>query len=66
MWINTLALLKQVRKEYKPLIIKMAPNSGFAETMKVNLMNLCDVDTILCLPCVLPMLEHVNTLMKFA
>jgi hypothetical protein len=61
-----LALLKQVRKKYKPLIVNMAPNSGFVETMKVKLMNLCDVDTILHLPCVLPMLEHVNALMKFA
>jgi hypothetical protein len=61
-----LALLKQVGKEYKPLIVKMATSSGFVETMKVNLMNLCDVDTILHLPCVLPMLEHVDALMKFA
>jgi hypothetical protein len=61
-----LALLKRVRKEYKPLIVNMAPNSGFVKAMKVKLMNLCDVDTILHLPCVLPMLEHVNALMKFA
>jgi hypothetical protein len=61
-----LALLKWFRKEYKPLIVKMTLNSGFVETMKVNWMNLCDVVTILHLPCVLPMLEHVNALMKFA
>ncbi len=30
-----------------------------------NLVNLFDVDTILGLPCVLPMLEYVNALMKF-
>jgi hypothetical protein len=43
----------------------MALNSGFVETIG-QLMNLCDVDTILHLPCVLPMSEHVNALMKFA
>jgi len=32
----------------------------------VNLVNLCDVDTILGSPCVLPMLEYVNALLKFA
>ncbi len=30
-----------------------------------NLVNLCDVGTILGLPCVLPMLESINALMKF-
>jgi len=33
---------------------------------KVNLVNLSDVDTILGSPCVLPMLEYVNVLLKFA
>jgi hypothetical protein len=35
------------------------------EAIKANLVNLCDVGTILGLPCVLPMLEFVNALMKF-
>jgi len=32
---------------------------------KVNLVSLCDVDTILGLPLTLPMLESINTSMKF-
>jgi hypothetical protein len=36
------------------------------EAIKVNLVNLCDVGTILGLPCVLRVLESINALMKFA
>jgi hypothetical protein len=32
---------------------------------KVNLVSLCDIDTILGLPSTLPMLESINTSMKF-
>ncbi len=47
------------------LIIKMATNCGSMELVKVNLLNLCDINMILGLLCVLPMLEFVNALMKF-
>jgi hypothetical protein len=48
--------LKYVGKEYKILIIKMATNNGFVEATKTNLVNLCDVGTILGLPYILTML----------
>jgi hypothetical protein len=38
---------------------------GIMKVANANLVNLCDVGTILGLPCVLPMLEFVNALMKF-
>jgi hypothetical protein len=60
-----LAPLKRVGKEYKTLIVKMATNSGTMEATKANLVNMCDVGTILNLPCVLFMLESVNAWMKF-
>jgi len=44
----------------------MATNSGFVEATRTNLVNLCDIGTILGLPCILPMLESINALMKFA
>jgi hypothetical protein len=47
------------------LIIKMANDCGLMELVKVNLLNLCDINIILDLPCVLPMLEFINALMKF-
>jgi hypothetical protein len=65
-WINTLTPLKWVGKEYKTLIVKMATHSGFVEATKTNLVNLCDVGTILGLPCILLMLKSLNILMKFA
>jgi hypothetical protein len=36
------------------------------EVAMTNLVNLCDVGTILGLPCILPMLKSFNVLMKFA
>jgi len=57
--------LKWVKKEYNTLIVKMVIDNGYVEATKVNLVNLCDVGIILGLPCILPMLELVNVLMKF-
>jgi hypothetical protein len=44
----------------------MSGNNGYVEATKVNLVILCDVDTILGLPYVLFMLESINILIKFA
>jgi hypothetical protein len=60
-----LAPLKWVGKEYKTLIVKMVMDSGFMKAIETNLVNLCDVGTILGLPCNLLMLESINALMKF-
>jgi hypothetical protein len=57
--------LKWVGKEYKTFIAKMATNSVNVESTKANFLNLCDIHMILGLPCILPMLESVNGLMKF-
>jgi hypothetical protein len=61
-----LATFKKVGKDYKTLIAKMVIDNGIVEASKANLVNLCDVGIILGLPCVLPMLESINALMKFA
>ncbi len=61
-----LPFFKKVRKYYKNLVAKMVGNNGIVEATKANVVNLCDVGTILGLPCVLPMLEFVDALMKFA
>jgi hypothetical protein len=61
-----LVFFKKVRKDYKTLVAKMVGNNGIVEATKANVVNLCDVGTILGLPCVLPMLESVNAFMKFA
>lgn len=56
-----LAPLKQVGKEYKTLMAKMAIDNNYVEITKADLVNLCDIGKILCLPC---MLESINALMK--
>ncbi len=65
-WINMLAPFKKFGKDYKTLIAIMVVDNGIMEASKANLVNLCDVGKILGLPCVLPMLESINALMKFA
>lgn len=64
-WINMLPPLKWVGKKYKTLITKMVVDNNFVELIKAHLLNLCDTNIILGLPCILPMLEYVNGLMKF-
>jgi len=39
--------LKCVGKKYKTLIVKMAINYSSLELAKANLLNLCDINTIL-------------------
>jgi hypothetical protein len=65
-WINMLAPFKKVGKDYKTLIAKMTIDNGIVEPSKAHLVNLCNVGTILGLPCVLPMLEFIHALMKIA
>ncbi len=47
------------------LIAKMVIDFGLVEPTKANLLNLCDIDMILGLRCVLPMIKSINALMKF-
>ncbi len=64
-WINMLPPLKWVEKKYKTLIAKMVVDNDFVESIKAHLLNLCDINIIPNLPCILPMLDYVNGLMKF-
>jgi hypothetical protein len=50
----------------KTLIVKVATNCNLVESTITDLLNLCDIVTILGLPCNLPILEFVYALMKFA
>ncbi len=61
-----LTLLKQIGKKFKMLIVKMTVDFGSMEVTKANMLNLYDIDTIINLPCIFPMLEFINVLMKFA
>jgi hypothetical protein len=70
--------LKRILGEYKTLIVKMCEDAAVKEPAltpkqatskefaKHKCDFLCDIGTLLALPCVLPLLECVNELMKFA
>jgi hypothetical protein len=65
-WINMLTPLKQIGKKFKMLITKMAVDFDSMEATKANMLNVCDIDTIMGLPYIFPMLKSINVLMKFA
>jgi hypothetical protein len=59
--------LKRVLDEYKTLIIKMAQDANEESKVAHNLaLKLCDVHTLLALPCLMPLLESLNQLIEFA
>jgi hypothetical protein len=53
-------------ERYKTLNVKVATNCSLVESTITDLLYLCDIVTILGLPCNLPMLEFVYVLIKFA
>jgi hypothetical protein len=77
-WISLLKPLERFIGEYKILIVKMREDAVVKEsemtsmqatTRKLAWHNyelLCDVGTLLALPCILLLLEFVNSMMKFA
>lgn len=57
---------KKVYVKYCPLIVKIHLKSTKSEIALKNLNASCDVEFILGLPCILPFLKCVHTLIKFA
>jgi hypothetical protein len=65
-WISMFEPLKRVLSEYKTLIVKMSKDAIEESKAIHNLMLLCDLSTLLALPCLLPLLESVNSLITFS
>jgi hypothetical protein len=63
-WISMLPAMKRVLEEYKVLVAQMATDNFVIA--KNNLKLLCDFQTLISLPCLIPLLESVNELIKFA
>jgi hypothetical protein len=60
-----LSLLKWLLAKYKSLIVKMYMDAPKSKPTLDTLDLLCDLELILGLPCILPMLEVVHTLIKY-
>jgi len=58
-WISILASSKQMVKEYKTSVVKMNDDVVSNEAINNNYEFLYDVETIMGLTCVLPMLESM-------
>jgi hypothetical protein len=59
-WISMLEPLKRVLGEYKTFIVKMAQDAAEESKAAHNLHHLCDVHTVLALPCLMPLLKSMN------
>jgi hypothetical protein len=77
-WISLLEPLRRVLAKYKTLVVKMCEDSTMKEptltpkqqasreSARRNLDFLCDISTLLALPCLMALLDCMNSLMKFA
>jgi hypothetical protein len=60
-----LNLAKRMMAEYKTLLVKMAMDYNLDQPTKLNYEHLCDLQILLELACILPMLESMHVLIKF-
>jgi hypothetical protein len=65
-WILLLEPLKCIFDKYKTLIMKFSEDASQESGAKKHLFLLLDVATLLALSCILPLLEAVQSLIKFA
>jgi hypothetical protein len=57
---------KQVMKEYRTLLLKMGLDATIEVKVNVNLTHVVDVEVLLGLSCVFPLLEIMHNLIKFS
>lgn len=65
-WLLMLSPAKKVLTESKPFIMKMWANRLACEIINVNIIVLFDVQVLLGFPCVMPLLELLNGIIKMA
>jgi hypothetical protein len=61
-----LLLVKKVMFEYHALVLEMHPNDGNNTQATHNLELLCDLEVMMGLSCIMPMLKRLNDLIKFS
>ncbi len=64
-WISMLSPLEWLLAKYKSMVVKMYMDAPKSKSVWDNLDLLCDLELVLGLPCILPMLEVVHTLVKY-
>jgi len=57
--------MKKVLAEYKTLMVQMTNDLNREMATKTNLEYLCDVEVVMGLICIMPMLKVVHALIKF-
>jgi hypothetical protein len=65
-WINMLNLTKQVMSMYMPFVARMVEDIPSIVIAKHNFELFYDVNLLISLSCLLPMLETIHVLIKFA
>ncbi len=65
-WIIMLFLVKWIYSKFHPFIVKIHDESAKSNLARNNLSSMFNVEVILGLPCILPMLECVHALIKVA
>jgi hypothetical protein len=65
-WISMLCHAKQVLAKYKTLVVKMHDNLHIVATTKTNLQYLCDIEMVMGLVYITPLLESIHVFIKFA
>jgi hypothetical protein len=60
-----LSLMKRVFVEYKTLMVHMNNDLNRVVMTKTNLEYLCDIEMVIGLMCIMPMLKVVHALIKF-
>jgi hypothetical protein len=64
--VHMLSPPKRVMEEYCIFLVKMAFDSPIEVKAIANLQLLVNVEVVLCLLCILPLLELVHSLIKFS
>lgn len=60
-----LSLMKKMFSEYKTLVVHMNSDLNHVVATKTNLKYLRDIEVIMGLTCIMPMLEEIHALIKF-
>ncbi len=65
-WISKLLLTKIVLLKYRALVLKMHKDFGIISQATHNLELFCDLEVLLGLSCIMPLLEGLNELIKLS